>query len=114
MNLHCDKRGCNHNSGFEYSCMYGISEYLIREAHSCNLMCEHLRKNILELEKLFCKDMVERIVERLEEERALLKEERKEAIEYDDEQIIFATNNQIRAFDYSLRVIREEGGMNDN
>ena len=53
------------------------------------------------------------IVERLEEERALLKEERKEAIEYDDEQIIFATNNQIRAFDYSLRVIREEGGTNE-
>ena len=55
---------------------------------------------------------LERIVERLEEERTLLKEERKEAIEYDDEQIIFATNNQIRAFDYSLKVIREESGMN--
>lgn len=56
---------------------------------------------------------MERISERLEEERALLKEERKEAIEYNDEQIIFAINNQIRAFDYSLRVIREEGVMNE-
>ena len=65
MNLHCDKRGCNHNSGFEYSCMYGISEDLIRHAKSGNSMCEHLRKQILELEELFCKDMMERIVERL-------------------------------------------------
>ena len=56
---------------------------------------------------------MERIVERLEEENTLIKEQRKEAIEYDDEQMIFATNNQIRAFDYSLRVIKEEGGMND-
>ena len=55
---------------------------------------------------------LERITERLEEENTLLKEQRTEAIEYDDEQIIFAANNQIRAFDYSLRVIKEEGGMN--
>ena len=55
---------------------------------------------------------MQNIVERLEEENTLLKEQRTEAIEYDDEQIIFAANNQIRAFDYSLRVIKEEGGMN--
>ena len=61
-----------------------------------------------EISKHLAKCPLERIMERLEEELALLKEERKEAIEYDDEQIIFATNNQIRAFDYSLRVIREE------
>ena len=53
------------------------------------------------------------ILERLEEERTLLMGERKEAIEYDDEQIIFATNNQIRAFDYSIRVVKEVGGTND-
>lgn len=56
---------------------------------------------------------LERIVERLEEENTLIKEQRKEAIEYDDEQMIFATNNQVRAFDYSLRVIKEEGGINE-
>lgn len=61
-----------------------------------------------EISKQLAKCPLERIMERLEEELALLKEERKEAIEYDDKQIIFATNNQIRAFDYSLRVIREE------
>ena len=59
------------------------------------------------------KDTLQRIVERLEEENTLIKEQRKEAIEYDDEQIIFATNNQIRSFDYSLRVIREEGGIHE-
>ena len=57
---------------------------------------------------------MQNIVERLEEENTLLKEQRTEAIEYDDEQIIFAANNQIRAFDYSLRVIKEEGGLNEN
>lgn len=53
------------------------------------------------------KEAFEKIIERLEKERALLKAEREEAKEY-DEQIIFATNNQIRAFDYALRVIAEE------
>lgn len=53
-------------------------------------------------------EIIDKIIERLEEERTLLEEERKQAKEYDDEMIIFATNNQIRAFDYALRVIREE------
>ena len=53
MNLHCDKRGCQHNTGFDYTCMYGISADLIRHAKSGNSMCEHLRKKILELEKEF-------------------------------------------------------------
>ena len=68
----------------------------------------------LDISTIDARKPIERIVERLEEENTLLKEQRKEAIEYDDEQIIFATNNQIRAFDYSLRVIREEGGLDDN
>lgn len=54
------------------------------------------------------KETFEKIVKRLEEEKTLLIEEREQAKEYDDEQIIFATNNQIRAFDYALRVIQEE------
>ena len=52
-------------------------------------------------------EFAEQIVKRIEEEIALLKHERAEAIEYDDEQVIFAINNQLRAFDYSLRVIAE-------
>lgn len=54
-------------------------------------------------------EVFEKIIHRLEEERTLLVEEREQAKEYDDEQIIFAINNQIRAFDYALRVIKEEG-----
>lgn len=60
------------------------------------------------------KEAFEKITARLQEEKNLLEEERKEAIEYGDEQIIFATNNQIRAFDYSLRVIREEARKCDD
>ena len=102
MNLHCDKRGCNHNSGFEYSCMYGISEDLIRHAKGGNSMCEHLRKQILELEELFCKDMMERIVERLEEQKAL-------EGDWDDEMSCGAYN----AYNYAIAVVKEEGGMNE-
>lgn len=53
-------------------------------------------------------EFAERIVKRLKEEVSLLENERNEAREYEDEQIIFATNNQLRAFEYSLRVIAEE------
>ena len=63
------------------------------------------------IEKWNTRKPMERIVERLKKERIEMKEEREEAIEYEDEQIVFATNNQIRAFDYSLRVIKEEGGL---
>lgn len=54
------------------------------------------------------KDVFEKIVTRLREEITLLEEELQEAREYDDEQIIFAINNQLRAFNYALRVIGEE------
>lgn len=54
------------------------------------------------------KEAFDRVIKRLEEERSLLIQERNEAKEYYDEQVIFAINNQIRAFDYSLRVIHEE------
>ena len=105
MNLHCDKIGCNHNSGFEYSCMDGISVDLIREAHSCYLMCEHLRKNILELEKLFCKDMVDRIVERLEEQS-----EESVTVCYVWEDISYLRERD--AYQKAIEIVKEEGGMN--
>lgn len=54
------------------------------------------------------KDVIEKIETRLREEITLLKEELQDAIEYDDEQIIFAINNQLRAYNYVLRVIGEE------
>ena len=53
-------------------------------------------------------EVFDRVIKKLEEEITLLMQEREEAEEYDDEQIIFATDNQIRAFDYALRVIEEE------
>lgn len=56
----------------------------------------------------FEQEIAERIEKRIKEEASLLEQERNEAREYDDEQIIFAVNNQLRAFDYSLRVIAEE------
>jgi hypothetical protein len=37
-----------------------------------------------------------------------LEEELQEASQFDDEQIIFAINNQLRAFNFALRVIGEE------
>ena len=104
MNLHCDKRGCSHNTGFEFSCMYGISEDLIRHAKSGNSMCEHLRKNILELEKLFCKDMAERIVERLEEQA---EECRKYWQEFGDEDSFGGMN----AYCAAVKIVKEEGGI---
>ena len=54
------------------------------------------------------KDVFEKIATRLREEITLLEEELQDAREYDDEQIIFAINNQLRAFNYALRVIGEE------
>ena len=53
-------------------------------------------------------DVFEKIVSRLREEVALLEEELQEASQFDDEQIIFAINNQLRAFNFALRVIGEE------
>lgn len=86
---------------------------LINDVFESNKSNEKKTEEILELFSVYSRKPLDRIVERLEEERVSLKKEREEAIEYDDEQIIFATNNQIRAFDYSLRIIKEEGGMND-
>ena len=54
------------------------------------------------------KGVFEKIATRLREEITLLEEELQDAREYDDEQIIFAINNQLRAFNYALRVIGEE------
>ena len=53
-------------------------------------------------------EFAEKVKQRIKEEVALLKNEREEAREYDDEQVIFAVNNQLRAFDYSLRMITEQ------
>lgn len=53
-------------------------------------------------------EIFENVVRRLKEEVTLLENELQEAKEYDDEQIIFAVNNQLRAFNYALRVIEEE------
>ena len=90
------------------------SRYYMHKLNGCILQHSCFETDDVEsIEKWNNRKPLERIIERLEEERALLKKEREEAIEYDDEQIIFATNNQIRAFDYSLRIIKEEGGMND-
>ena len=54
------------------------------------------------------RELAEQIEKRIKEEVALLVSEREEAREYDDEQVIFAVNNQLRAFDYSLRVVAEQ------
>ena len=53
-------------------------------------------------------EIFENVVRRLKEEVTLLENELQEAKEYDDEQIIFAVNNQLRAFNYALRVIEED------
>ena len=53
------------------------------------------------------RELAEQIEKRIKEEVALLVSEREDAREYDDEQVIFAVNNQLRAFDYSLRVVAE-------
>ncbi len=54
------------------------------------------------------RELAEQIEKRIKEEVALLEQEREEAREYDDEQVIFAVNNQLRAFAYSLRVVAEQ------
>ena len=93
---------------------------LVKYKEKKDFVQDNLAEGFLQMEKLIKeqptveaipKEKVQEIVERLEEERTLLKQDKKEAIEYDDEQIIFATNNQIRAFDYSIRVVKEVGGM---
>lgn len=53
-------------------------------------------------------EFAEAVNKRIKEEVALLEQDREEAKMCDDEQIIFATNNQLRAFEYSLRVIAEQ------
>ncbi len=54
------------------------------------------------------RELAEQIEKRIKEEVTLLVSEREDAREYDDEQVIFAVNNQLRAFDYSLRVVAEQ------
>lgn len=91
-------------------------EILFDEACVEGGQAERIQKELEKIaidEKEITRKPMQEIVERLEEERNLLKHERNEAIEYDDEQIIYATNNQIRAFDYSIRVVKEVGGMNE-
>jgi len=67
-----------------------------------------MSKVLEEHDKKVIKEFAEQIIKRLKEEVAQLEGEKTEAEEYEDEQIIFAINNQLRAFDYSLRVIAEE------
>ena len=54
------------------------------------------------------KDVFDKIETRLREEITLLEKELQDAIEYYDEQAVFAIKNQLRAFKYALRVIGEE------
>lgn len=53
---------------------------------------------------------LQRIAKRFDKKIVSLENDRKEAVEHDDGRAIFALNNQIRAFNYSLNVIMAEGG----
>ena len=88
-------------------------DYYWHPFNGCFLDANHVTNNEKRIKAWNTRKPMQNIVKRLEEENTLLKEQRTEAIEYDDEQIIFAANNQIGAFDYSLRVIKEEGGINE-
>lgn len=113
MNLHCNKRGCSHNTGFEYSCMYGISADLIRHAKNGNSMCEHLRQQILELEKMFCKAMTDRIVERLEERTEYFKDCTKYGNETEEQEersySIMMMYEVADLVDDLIEIVKEEG-----
>ena len=49
MNISCNKTGCDHNTGFDNTCMFGITKDLIERARSGEPMCEHLRTQVLAL-----------------------------------------------------------------
>ena len=51
MNIHCTNR-CDNNTGFG-ECMWGVNEDLIKRAKSGKSMCEYLKSQVLELEKMF-------------------------------------------------------------
>ena len=68
MNIPCRNRKCDHNTP-EHTCMYGVSENLVKAVLSGKKTCDHLKKGILELDEEFRKVYgVDKIVKRLEEE----------------------------------------------
>lgn len=50
-NVSCSNTSCDNNVGFEKTCMFGVTEDLIKTAHSDKPMCEVLRGKVLDLER---------------------------------------------------------------
>lgn len=49
MNITCNKFSCDNNTGFDNTCMFGVTEDLIERARSGEPMCEKLRTEVLAL-----------------------------------------------------------------
>ena len=103
INIPCGRTMCDNNTGnFEKICMLSIDYKLIKHAKSKKEMCPYLRKKVLELEKEFNKCLTDRIIERLEEQKAF-------EGDWDDE----ISRGAYNAYNYAITVVKEEGGMNN-